>query len=367
MESLLLDWDENVSELQSLIESLRNILVDVPVPKVMREGFQRFEQSVNEYTRSSESEDLDQISQASKMVAVYGQTIGQAIPSFKDADERVKEIGEKIYKKSNDFRDLVENSPLDYKPLTNSSYNSTQLDIKSFNSIKKNLNALSEDHEKHDQRIKKLLNENELRIETLGGVSKDLESKVRSEIDKVTLLYEDTLNELVQKKEQINDLLGHVSGRAIAGDFEKSATDEKVMADRLRYVSLACMGLIVAIIAYSFWESTRTSFNWESSIFRVVLSFILSVPAEYLARESAKHREQQYGHQQTSLDLKAITPYIASLPEEEQHKIKIEIAGRLFATRDFSRVGADPYPINTQEVVMEMLKKFDFKNPESKS
>lgn len=179
-------------------------------------------------------------------------------------------------------------------------------------------------------------------------------------------LYQSSLAELEIKRAQIDDILGHVSGRAIAGDFEKSASDEKSMADWLRYGSLGCMALIVLVVAYSFWETTSPDFNWQKSTFRIVLAFMLSIPAAYLARESAKHREQQYAHQQTSLDLKAIAPYIASLPEDEQHKIKIEIAGRLFAARDFSKVGADPYPVNTHEIMMEIIKKLDFKKSDYK-
>lgn len=127
------------------------------------------------------------------------------------------------------------------------------------------------------------------------------------------------------------------------------------------------MALIVLVVGYSFWETTNSDFNWQNSIFRIVLAFMLSAPAAYLARESAKHREQQYAHQQTSLDLKAIEPYIASLPEDEQHKIKIEIAGRLFGAKDLSKVSVDPYPANTHEIAMEIIKKLDLNKREPTS
>ena len=129
------------------------------------------------------------------------------------------------------------------------------------------------------------------------------------------------------------------------------------------------MVLIVIVIGYTFWETTTEAFKWENAVFRIVLAFLLSVPSAYLARESTKHREQQYNHLQTSLDLKAINPYIASLPEEQQHKIKADIADRIFASRDFSSVGKDPYPINMNEMIMELIKKLDTnqeKKPEKK-
>ena len=118
------------------------------------------------------------------------------------------------------------------------------------------------------------------------------------------------------------------------------------------------MALIVGIAGYSFIESMHQSFDLSNSLLRLGLVFLLSVPAAYLARESTKHRQQQYTHLQTSLDLKAINPYIASLPDEEQHKIKSEIAQRIFAPKDFQSISNESYPINSQEVIMALISKF---------
>lgn len=366
MEKLLLEWDEKSNELNSIINKIKESLNEKPVTKAIRDGLTKFDNSLASYAQATESDDLENIAQTALMVAVYGQTIGQAIQNFKEADEKIKNIGHELLQLSNKYRSLVENSPLQLKSLDALSKEYKSADLHSFQSIKKNLKILADEHEKHDHRIKKLLNENEVRLEKIDGSSKNLETEIKAEIEKISALYESALAEIEDKKAQIDEILGHVSGRAIAGDFEKSAGEERSMANWLRYASLACMSLIVAVVAYSFWETTSSDFNWQNSIFRIVLAFMLSIPSAYLARESAKHREQQYAHQQTSLDLKAIAPYIASLPEDEQHKIKIEIAGKLFAIKDPNKAGMDSYPINTHEIMMEIIKKLDFKKSESK-
>ncbi|GAF52690.1 hypothetical protein [Psychrobacter sp. JCM 18900] len=144
----------------------------------------------------------------------------------------------------------------------------------------------------------------------------------------------------------------------IVTEYADSADQEKIAADWLRWGSLFCMAIIILIAGYSFWESIHQSFDLSNSLLRLALVFLLSVPAAYLARESTKHRQQQYTHLQTSLDLKAINPYIASLPEEEQHKIKSEIAQRIFAPKDFQSISNESYPINSQEVIMALIAKF---------
>lgn len=367
MEDLLLEFDEKTSEMKDLVEQLKTHLGDKPIPKSVRDALTSFYQSVNTYVENIEANNIEQISESAKMVSVYGQIIGQSIPNFKEADEEVIELGNTIYQKADEYRELIESSPLEVRPLDANEIVDNSKNLHNYNSIKRKLGAMAADHENHDQRIKKLLNENERKVNQIDSDLKVIGEQVSTELEKVKILYDSSLTEIESKKEQVNEILGHVSGRAIAGDYEKSAAEEKVMANWLRYGSLFCMALIVLVVGYSFWETTTADFKWQNSVFRIVLAFMLSVPAAYLARESAKHREQQYSHLQVSLDLKAITPYIASLPESEQHKLKVDIASRLFAAKDFSRVGADPYPLNSHEIIMELIKKLDVIKPTVKS
>lgn len=263
-------------------------------------------------------------------------------------------VTHKLQVKTKEFKQLIGLYSEKYDLLGNANEN-----IAAIRNTEDKLKEIADEQVKHDQRIKKLLTENELRIAELESKLAGLSDKASIEIQKITLAYSASLTEIELKKTQIDNILGHVAGRAIAGDYEKSATEEREMADWLRAGSLFCMALIAASLGYSFWETISTEFDWQKSIFRITLTFLLSVPAAYLARESAKHREQQYQHLQTSLDLKAISPFLASLPEDEQHKIKIAIASKIFAGRDFSKVSADPYPLNTHEIIIELIKRFD--------
>ncbi len=200
------------------------------------------------------------------------------------------------------------------------------------------------------------------RTRTLEGKVENIESLIQQELLKVQDLYSSTLEELKEKRAEIDDLVGLISGNVVAGSYEKSAATEKGAADFLRVASLFCMFVIVCFVGYSFYETTTRGFNWESSLFRLVFSAFLSIPAAYLARESTKHRMQQYSHLQIALDLKAVNPYISSLPEADQHRLKTEIAGRLFARKENELVGSDSYPINSHELLMALIGKMEFKN-----
>lgn len=366
MESILIEFDEKAAELKELVDRVKEYIGDDPVSKKVRDGFSSFYKNVAAYSDAMASEDLDKIASSAKTMAVYGQVIGLGLTQSSGSNEETKNIASELIKKSNEYRNLVENSPLEYKSLEIDVSTDKENDISSYNATRRNLKKLSDAHLEHDHRIKKLLNENESRINDLSGRIKKISNDVETELEKVSALYENTLLELESKKEQINEILGHASGRAIAGDFETSAAEEKSMANLLRYASLVFMAAIVAVVGYSFWETTTSNFQWQSSAFRVVLAIMLSIPAAYLARESAKHREQQYSHLQTSLDLKAINPYIASLPDNEQHKIKAEVARKLFAAKEASRSGSDTYPANFHEILVEILRKLETSKQDSK-
>ncbi|MFK0035944.1 hypothetical protein [Pseudomonas monteilii] len=222
------------------------------------------------------------------------------------------------------------------------------------------------ENERQDERQKKIIIDNEVRMASLEQRLIDIEHSAQTEIDKIIHAYSEGEKTIVNAKKKIDDLLVLAGKDVVAGDYTESAAAEKRMADNLRNASLFCMAIIALALGYSFWETTTIDFDWKRSLFRIGFAFMLSVPAAYLARESAKHRQQQYEHLQTSLDLKAISPFVASLPEDEQHKIKILIASKVFAGRDFSKVGADPYPINTHELIMEIIKKLDVSSKANK-
>lgn len=308
-------------------ENLKSMLDEKLEARDLNSLFSQITNDLSNYEKNIDIGNTDEAIKLAKMISIYGQQLAakaQEIPNY-----RIKNAGKLL-----------------------------DIDCESLQEALKNRFAPAE-YGKHDDRIKKLLNENEIRIVALEKRIQHLEQEAQNEINKVLAVYAEGVEAIESSKSEINDILGHVSGRAIAGDYEKSAADEKVMADWLRYGALACMALIVLVLGSAVAATITSEFEWPRFLSRVSLVFLLSIPAAYLARESAKHREQQYQHQQTSLDMKAVSPFLASLPEDERHKIKAAIASRIFSGKDFSKAGSDPYPINTHEILMELIKKLE--------
>ncbi|NRT55387.1 hypothetical protein [Sphaerotilus uruguayifluvii] len=198
--------------------------------------------------------------------------------------------------------------------------------------------------------------------EAANSQSKELSSEIDNIKREANNRTEEIIKNLHEKQKEINELVGVISGTAIAGSYEKSAAEEKDLAEITRRISVILMLIIVVIIGYSILETRSPEFDWKVSLTRVILSLTISIPATYLARESTKHRSKQHEYLRMSLDLKSITPYLASLPNEEQNKIKSEMADRIFAINNNDIQKFESYPIDTQKILMAIIDKIGVHN-----
>lgn len=343
-----------VNVLDDYVRHLKKLLDGKPLNKTIREAFVGFDQNLEHFSRFVQDGEADKVVGSASALGIYGEAIAQRVISLNEPAVNV--ICPSLVEQAIKLRKLADEGPLAMRPLDQSRQPGFVPNFVVAGKVPNANQAWS------SAQTKKQLEENAHRIADLEQKLRGLENTANTEIGKITQAYADAQADIKAKTDDINRVTGQAAARMIAGDYEGSAAVEKETADNLRYGALACMLLIVAVLGWAVLESTIATFEWERFLSKVSLVFLLGVPATYLARESAKHREQQYHHLQTSLDMKAISPFLASLPDEAQHKLKADIASRIFGGRDFSKVSNDPYPLNTHEIIMKLIDKVDFSN-----
>ncbi|EHA15431.1 hypothetical protein [Halomonas sp. HAL1] len=363
--------DGIVRELNEAVGHLASLLKGHKITAKTQEQFQTFGARYNDYLKKLESNaSFDQVNSSASAIQTYAAAIVQGLAkSSVGNNDEIKSVINKVSNLSKRLKENLEDREVVFdseihmgekkrvqSPHAGAELASSSEEFKKhIESLKSELSLAEERHLKRESLLSAKLEELEQKLDTL-------ESDVKKRIESVDSLYSEAQLNLEEKQNSVDNLLGTISEGVIARDYDSSAIEEKKMADWLRFSSLGCMAVIAVIIGFSLYETTIESFDWENASFRLVFTILLSAPAAYLARESAKHRQQQYTHLQTSLDLKAISPYLASLPIEEQHRLKSEIANRLFVPRDSTTVGADLYPINSHEILIKLLEKLDFKS-----
>ena len=355
--TLMVAMANEVSAVANLVKQLKEKLTGKKISAKLAEHLSVFDDRLSDFEKAYEADsDFDRVSTCASNVNTYAIAICQTV-KFDPDDLDMNGIRQSINDATTQLAALIQDREVTYAPTEKESADSANKDTsKKIRTLEFRNEKLSIENNEQKQAIaatsKKL-------AELEGGVD-TIRTQVKETLDKTNTLYESTLVKLREKEAEIAELVGFASGKVIAGSYENSAATEKKMADYLRLGSLFFMLVIITFVGYSFFETTTASFKWETSAFRLIFAIFLSIPAAYLARESTKHRQQQYSHLQTSLDLKAITPYIASLPPADQHKLKSEIANRLFAAKNFDQLGKDSYPINTHEILVTLLNKLDF-------
>lgn len=193
------------------------------------------------------------------------------------------------------------------------------------------------------------------RAETTADTLAKLAERIDEAMDGAKATVDAVVVDLRKKQEEVNTLVGLISGTSVAGSYGKSADTERFWANATRNGSVFLMLAIALIVGYSLLETGTPHFEWQTSLYRLIFSMALSVPAAYLARESTKHRSQQYNYMRMSLDLQSITPYLASLPEPEQHRLKAEMASRLFGGKEATGPQQASYPLNIQDLMMALI------------
>lgn len=178
-----------------------------------------------------------------------------------------------------------------------------------------------------------------------------------TESKKAAQVSEDAAEYSQEVHSQINELLGQTASKVLLVDYAHTADAEKTSANIMRRWALICMALAGGVLCFALYESLKSELDWRQAIFKTLAAIALSVPAAYLARESAKHRNQEHINRKISLDLRAIDPYIATLPSEERNSIKSEIASRIFGVQESGNVYSDNYPVNIQELAKLIIEK----------
>jgi len=203
-------------------------------------------------------------------------------------------------------------------------------------------------------------------ISDIAAKNEVLSSDVAETLSKTNDLYVTTQKELEVKKQNISDVLTDLSSSKLASSYGESAITEGKAADKFRELCLYYMLFVAIVTCGSLYQVVEGDLSLHESIVRLFFSIILTIPGAYLARESAKHRQQKYFHLQMALDIKAIDPYLGTITESVlKNELKAEFAKRLFCQNTSAGLGKDSYPINAQELLIKMMDTFKPDNNKS--
>jgi hypothetical protein len=150
----------------------------------------------------------------------------------------------------------------------------------------------------------------------------------KSDFEKQSTEIIGNLNSKLSEANKIVNIVGNVG---VTGNYQNIANQNKKTADYFRWVALGFMVIMSGLLIWSIIEISKNGeFNVYKSLVRILAAAVLTYPAVYAARESAKHRRLETQNRNLELELASIGPFIELLPEDKKQLIKEELANKYF-------------------------------------
>lgn len=169
--------------------------------------------------------------------------------------------------------------------------------------------------------IKELIDES---TEKLSTGQKDFDDKISSFIENAE-----------NKHAAILELYELVAGDSVASGYLQSAENDKKQANFWRWTAILFIVSTAIWTGYAYITDTGIGVSGEILWGKILKAFsvtgVLLFGAAYSAKQSNSHRHSETQARWFALEVKAIDPFISSLPEDDQKALKNKLSDRLFA------------------------------------
>lgn len=389
MEDPIVICQRYVSDIQIAIH---NLLLEINGRNIARsdlENVSGVEINSRNFTQHVASGDIEAAVSSAKNIAIHAESLGTGLSQRTDSP-KIREIATQIYTMGAEFSKRIDNAPefslpytlstdvLEKSQIIHDSLSDNQkaiieMEAKLRSDVENFHRAIEKGYSDIGEIKKKSFNDSINFSESILGLTRDLETvreyvdsikkSVTDEINKAAKISDDAAKRSNDVDAQINDLLGQNASKVLLIDYANTAEKEGASADRMRGWSLVCMATSGLVVGIALYQTLSGELDWRQLLLKAFAALALSIPAAYLARESSRHRAQQHSNRRISLDLRAMTPYLASLPNDEQNKIKSEVASKIFGMQaDGVAASSDNYPVNLQELAKLLIEKIPSKS-----
>lgn len=148
---------------------------------------------------------------------------------------------------------------------------------------------------------------------------------------------ESLVGKISEKETEARNLVQSVGEVLITGTYQKTAADESKLANMFRWITIALFTTGIAIVLSNYlvhliaaFRGTDYSETPWTILTRFLTALVISLPAFYTARESARHRTNADRARQRELELSTLGPFIELLPVETKTLIRDRLTDRYF-------------------------------------
>jgi hypothetical protein len=165
----------------------------------------------------------------------------------------------------------------------------------------------------------------------------DWETSSTEEIERIGKSTDELVQKISEKEKEARSLVQSVGEVLITGTYQKTAADESELANTFRWITIALFTTGIFIVLSNYIVHLVAVFNGSgynetpwTILTRFLTALVISLPAFYTARESARHRTNADRARQRELELSTLGPFIELLPPETKTVIRDRLTDRYF-------------------------------------
>jgi len=137
---------------------------------------------------------------------------------------------------------------------------------------------------------------------------------------------------LTELRTRAEEVVGAIAINGMAGGY-KTIADREMRAARVwqLFTVASMLGLVWIAYGTAHGVQQQEEFHWGPFAVRVFIALAVGVLSAFTAKQASEHLAAERSNRKMQLELTALVPYLESLPENDQHRVKSELVARLFA------------------------------------
>jgi hypothetical protein len=140
---------------------------------------------------------------------------------------------------------------------------------------------------------------------------------------------EEALSVIRKHRDEAAALVELISSSAMSHEYSKTAASQGKYTKIWQAVAASTFAALIGYLVI--WGAPATiQVSWPGVIYRISTTLSFVILGAYAARQAAVHRQAEQRAKRLHLEFTAIEPYLASLPDEQRHWVRMELAGKLF-------------------------------------
>lgn len=162
-----------------------------------------------------------------------------------------------------------------------------------------------------------------------------------------------TLEQIEQHKLDVEKLVGVIGNLGVTSGYLKAADHAKRLTWLWQALTVFGLGLVITFAFFAFLPAIQSEFSWEKFAGRVVLTLAVGVFAAYSSAQADRYMESERRNRRLALELEALGPYLAPLPEDKQQEFRLAIGDRTFGREEPRLSKRDRSPATLSDVLLK--------------